>query len=110
MQRIDARTLFRWLLSLIFVGGVAACVNAPPPYEEYVLARSAIRAAQDVESSRYATGLWGKAEENFREGQRLYKENDFKEAKTRFQLAIQFAEKAENATRLKKFQSGDTVP
>lgn len=110
MPKTAARTLFRWLRSAALTSALVGCVNAPPPYEEYVLARSAIRAAQDVEASRFATGLWSKAEENFREGQLLYKDNDFAKAKSRFQQAIVFAEKAENATRLRKFQSGDVVP
>jgi hypothetical protein len=85
-------------------------VAAPPPYEEYTLARTAVRAAQDVDSSRFSAGLWNRAEENYRLGQKAYKDSDFKEAKVYFKKAINFAERAENSTRLKKFQSGDSFP
>lgn len=90
--------------------GLVGCVAAPPPYEEFTLARAAVRAAQDVDSARYATGLWHKADEAFRHGSKSFRENEFGEAKRYFEIAIEYAERAENATRLKKFQSGDTFP
>ena len=101
MRRIVAPILF---LSL------SNCVVAPPPYEEYTMARTAVRAAQDVDAARFAVGFWNKAEENYRLGQRAWKEAEFEEARTRFKRAQEFAERAENATRLKKFQSGDSFP
>ena len=86
------------------------CVAVPPPYEEFTLARSAVRAAQEVDSARFATGLWHRAEENFRNGQKAFKDSDYGPAKTYFKRAVEFAERAENATRLKKFQTGDSFP
>ena len=86
------------------------CVAAPTPYEEYNLARTAVRAAQEVDSSRYAPGLWNRADENLRAGESALKDNDFARARQHFLTATQFAEKAENATRLKKFQTGDSFP
>ena len=101
MVRIAALTLF---LSL------SSCVAVSPPYEEFTLARTAVKAAQDIDSARFATGLWHRAEENFRNGQKAFKESDYGPAKTYFKKALAFAERAENATRLKKFQSGDSFP
>ena len=97
-------------LSSAFLISAAGCVAAPPPYEEYTLARSAIRAAQDVDSARFASGLWVKAEENYRNGEKAFKDADYAEAKKFFAAAQVFAEKAENATRLKKFQTGESFP
>lgn len=74
------------------------------------MARVAVRAAQEVDSARHASGLWNRAEENFRVAQKAYNENEYAKAKKHFLAAIQFAEKAENATRLKRFQSGDSYP
>lgn len=74
------------------------------------MARAAVRAAQDADSARFATNLWNKAEENFRSGQKAYREADYETAKKHFLLAQQFAEKAENLTRIKKFQSGESFP
>lgn len=85
-------------------------IAAPPPYEEYTLARAAVRAAQEVDSPRFASRAWNKAEENYRAGEKSYKDADYDNAKKYFRQALQFAEKAENVTRLKKFQSGDSFP
>ena len=106
MRRTAARILFLSLSSSLFVG----CVAVPPPYEEYTLARSAVKAAQEVDSARFATGLWHRAEENFRNGQKAFKESDYGPARAYFKKALEFAERAENATRLKKFQTGDSFP
>lgn len=112
MRKIVARISFRLISSSALVGGgvVACVVAAPPPYEEYTLARTAVFAARDVDSAKSAPGLWNRAEENYRAAQKEFKDNDFALAKKHFQLAVQFAEKAENATKLKKFQSGDSYP
>lgn len=85
-------------------------IASPPPYEEYNLARAALRAAQESDSARFATGLWNKAEESFRSGQKAYKDADYDAAKKLFQAAQANAEKAENVTRLKKFQTGESFP
>lgn len=110
MPRIVGPTLFRSLSSLLVVAALAGCVVPPAPYEEYSLARTAIRAAQEADSARFATGLWHRAEESYRNGQKAYKDSEFAEAKKHFIQAQQFAERAENVTRLKKFQSGESFP
>ena len=92
------------------VGCLTACVASPPPYDDYNIARAAMVAARDVDSAKSAPGLWNRADESYRLGQKEFLENDFYEAKKHFQLAIHFAEKAENATKLKRFQSGDAYP
>ncbi len=101
MHKIAAPILFLCLSS---------CVVAPAPYEDYTIARSAFRAAQDVDSPRFATGLWNKAEENFRKGEKAWKDAEFEEARKYFKRSIGYSERAENATRLKKFQTGDSFP
>jgi len=86
------------------------CVIGPPPFEEYTIARSAVQAARAVDSVRFAPGLWNRADESFREGEKCYRDSEFDRARTLFQDATQYAERAENTTRLKKFQMGDGVP
>lgn len=93
---------------ILTAGATGGCAGHPP-LEEYSIARAALFAAKEVEAQRYAPGFWYKAEEHYRLGQSAYKNNDFKTAKVNFDQAKEFAEKAENATRLKKFQSGETV-
>jgi hypothetical protein len=101
----------RKIAALISFLSLSSCVvAAPPPFEDYTIARAAIRAAQDVDSARFSPGLWNKADENFRNGQKAYKESDYADAKIYFKKATDLAERAENATRLKKFQTGDSFP
>ena len=82
----------------------------PPPYEEFTIARAAIKAAQEAEGPRLAPGLWSRAEQSFHQAEREYKNDEFDVAKEHFVRATVYAERAENATRLKKFQTGDTPP
>lgn len=93
------------LTSLLVVA--SGCVSAPPPYEEFTLARAAVNAARAYEAPKHAPGYWHKAKEFYIRGERAYKESDFGVAHDNFKKARAFAEKAENATRLKKFQTGD---
>jgi hypothetical protein len=85
---------------------LAACVSKPP-YEEYSLAQTALRAAEEADSSKYSPSHWLNAESSYREGEQAYKLNEFDKARTLFIRARLSAEKAENQTRLKKFKSGD---
>ena len=98
----------RWLAALIPTCLAVGCV-APLPIEEYTLARAAVTSARESGAERLAPGLWYKAEENYRKGQKFLKDKDNETAKVNFLKAIQFAEKAENASRLKKFESGETM-
>lgn len=74
------------------------------------MARAAVQAAQNADSARFSTAMYRKAEDSFRNGQKAFKDGDHLEAKKFFQNALQAAEKAENSTKLKKFQSGDSFP
>jgi hypothetical protein len=82
-------------------------VTPPPPFEEYAVARAAVNAARDYDSAKYAKGMWNRAEEAYFKGQKSFQANDMADARKNFRLATEYAEKAENLTRLKKFQSGD---
>lgn len=97
--------VFLAVACLLTLGG---CV-APLPIEEYTIARAAVTSARDAGSERLAAGLWYKAEENYRKGQKYLSDKDNESAKISFLKAIEFAEKAENASRLKKFESGETM-
>lgn len=102
------RGIQNFLATFTFVA-VAGCA-APPPFEEYTLSRTALNAARDVEAGRYASGYWHRAEELYRRGQKQFKDNDFARAKESFVNSLEYSEKAENATRLRKFQSGEGFP
>ena len=100
--------LGRCLITLGCLLALSGCI-APQPIEEYTLARAALNSAKESGSERLAPGLWYKAEENYRKGQKYLKDRDNESAKVGFLKAIEFAEKAENASRLKKFESGETM-
>lgn len=97
-------TLCLTLLVAIVLSG-AGCAG-PKPYEDYALAYVALEAAKGAEASRYSPGNWSKAERLYREGQQAYKDNANERAKQLFRASMDYAEKAENVTRLKKFQTG----
>lgn len=89
--------------------GLYGCVSNPPPVSEYSLARSALASAKEAGAERLAPGLWYSAEEDYQKGQKAYLEKDHQAAKNSFLQSIQTAEKAENASRLKRFESGETM-
>lgn len=78
----------------------------PKPYEDYSLAYTALKSAKTSEASRYSPGYWSRAERLYREAQQAYKENSNEKAKKLFRQSVLYSEKAENVTRLKKFQTG----
>ena len=96
-------------MTVALVGGLAACVVIPLPIEEHTLARAALSSARDAGAERLAPGLWYKAEENYRRGEKFLKDKDNESAKKNFLRAIEFSEQAENSSRLKKFESGETL-
>jgi hypothetical protein len=92
--------------TLLFLCG---CTTAPPPVEDYTLARAAIDAAKAVESARYSPGYWHQAEESYRRAQTYYKDHDYDSAQSEFVKARIAAEKAENSARLIRQRNGDVL-
>lgn len=99
----------RLSVAFAFLALTSACAELPP-YEDYSLARTALQAARDTDAPKYAPGFWQQADDFYRQAEKSYKDNEFGKARVQFNKARAFAEKAENATRLKKFQSGDVTP
>ena len=91
-------------------GGLTACITPPPPYEDYTIARTALHSAQEVDSARFAAGWWDKAEDNYRKDEQAYKDNEFEQAQKYLRRTIRYSERAEDVTRKKKFESGDSFP
>lgn len=87
---------------------LTACTTTPP-IEDYSIARTALEAARDIDSARYAPAYWHRAEEAYRKGEQQFKNQDYKGAQEQFLEAKTFAEKAENAARLQRFKSGDVL-
>lgn len=98
------------LLLVIALAGVVSCITPPPPYEDFTIAKAAIRAAEEVDAVKFAPAVWAKAEESYRNAQMAYKDRDYGDAKKFFRQTVKYAEQAEEITRLKKFESGDSFP
>ncbi|MEC9283291.1 MAG: DUF4398 domain-containing protein [Bdellovibrionota bacterium] len=89
------------LLFVLFIFIATACETIPPPLESYTLARTAIVYATKVKAARYSPGNWHKAENYFRQAERMFRNKEYEKADKLFKLARDHAEKAENIARLK---------
>lgn len=98
--------VWRITFLILVAATLAACVSMPP-YQEYTIAREALRAAEEADSAKYSPAYWLNAESSYRDGERAYKLNQFDKARRLFRQARLWAERAENQTRLKKFESGE---
>lgn len=96
-------------LFLVPVCILVACASKPP-IEDYTLARSAIKAAENVQASRYSAGNWHKAQSAYQRGVRYFNKDNFDDAKKYFIKARLYAERAENRARLSRFRSGEAGP
>lgn len=87
-----------------------SCVTVTIPVNEFNLARVAVEAAREADAPRFAPGHWHKAEEAYKQAQRLYKDRHYSKAQRLFVEAKVHAERAENAARVIRFQTGETSP
>ena len=99
----------RWLVFFGICFSYCGC-STTPPVDDYSLARTAISAAKDVDSARYAPSYWHRAEDAYRKGEAHYKDQDYEEAQAEFIQAREYAERAENVTRVQKYKSGEVEP
>ncbi len=90
-------------LTLMLLSG---CVGRPPR-RDYLLADAAMVAAKSADALQYAPGLFTKAQEYYLKGQRNFSDRDYSDARNNFNLARDYAERAENYTVLKKSENGD---
>ena len=95
------------LLGFVLVA-VSAC-SSKPPLEDYNLAYIAVESARSSQSAKHAPAMWTQAERAYQEGQEFFKKDKFEEAEKAFVRARTFAERAENISRLKKFETGEGV-
>ena len=86
---------------------VGSCASVLIPVEGYSLAKAAFDAAVAAESAKYAPQLFYKAEKAYKRGEKLYKDRDYEEAKRQFVASRKMAEKAEDMSRIKQFNSGE---
>lgn len=91
---------------LLLLGG---CVTAPPPIDDYTLARAALEAARVVEAARHSPGYWHQAEDAYRRARILFQEREYEAAKKEFIRARISAERAENSARLIRHRNGEVL-
>lgn len=99
------RPVYAFLVLWVMLLGTG-CAGRPP-INEFTYARTALEAAKRAGAPRYAPGFWSRAEESYRRAKKYYADRYYDEALEEFENARIYAEKSENATRLKKFKSGD---
>lgn len=93
-----------WLVAV--AASEFGCVSSVP-VEPYVLARAAYESAHEAEAVRYAPGPWYNAEQNYREGQKAYRDRRYNDAEAFFEQARIDAEQAEVESRIARRSSGD---
>ncbi|MFN7728486.1 MAG: DUF4398 domain-containing protein [Bdellovibrio sp.] len=96
-------------LTAAFTIFLAGCVTAPPPIDDYTMARAALEAARTVEAARHSPGFYHQAEESYRKAKLLFEEREFERAKEQFVRSRLAAEKAENSARLIRMKSGEVL-
>jgi hypothetical protein len=94
----------------LFLFLFTACVNKEPSVEEWNLARSAFRAAQESEAKRYAPKYFARARVMLKKGERAFQLREYEESNDYFRKSRYYAEKAENVARVKMFKEGDMAP
>ncbi len=82
-----------------------SCSHAP--MQEYALARAALHSAKQVEAGRYDPTTFHRAEEAYRKGELYFKNEDFGDAESQFEIAKAAAEKAEDTARIQRFKTGE---
>ena len=85
----------------------SACVTTKIPSREYTLAKAAFDAAVAAEAVKFAPQFYYKAEKSYRKAELLYKDRYYDEARGEFLASQKWSEKAENAARIKQFNTGD---
>jgi len=89
------------LVTLLLVG-----CQTNRPINEYNLARTALNSAEKAKAQQNAPAYWSRAERAYLQGQKEFKEENFKAARQSFLKAKLFAERAENSSVIKTMKEG----
>jgi hypothetical protein len=85
---------------------VSACATESTNVD-YVLAREAYVAAEEVDAAKYSPAAFHRAEEAYRKGLALYKKRSYREANAEFKSAKVFSERAEDSARIARQKAGE---
>ena len=98
-----------FLFAVSWLGFILLFVSCAglPPIKEYSLAREALSHAEKHRSDKHYPGYYGKALKLYRQGESAYKDRYYGRAENRFEEALEYAERAEDLTRIKRARAGD---
>lgn len=89
------------VFSLVVVFFCLVSCAGRPPFLEYTIAQTALKAARKVNSDKNAVAYWLKARDYYRRAEKKFLNRDYISAKQLFNESIRWAEKAENLSRFK---------
>ncbi len=96
-----------WITILLLLN--LSCINKRLVHEEYNLAQIALKAADESEAKRYAPRFLSSSKKYMKWGEKAYKTKNYVKSTEYFQKCRHYSEKAENISRLKLFQQGDSL-
>ncbi len=85
---------------------IVSCAGAPPK-GSYVLAQTALTAAERSQAQKYASDYFYQAQKLFVLGEKHFKEKKFKKAESFFFRSRKHSERAEERARLKLNEKGE---
>ena len=100
--------MFPFIKKFLLLGSffLSSCAGLPPS-KDYSLARSALSIARKYGAEELASGHYRKAFDLYRKGQSFFKDRFYALAQDKFLESMEYSEKAENISRLKKYRKGD---
>ena len=78
-----------------------------PPIKEYSLAREALLQAKKSGADKHHPNYYAKALKSYRAGKASFKDRYFDRAGDHFESAVEYAERSEDLTRVKRARVGD---
>ncbi len=93
-------------LAFVLLAGLSSCISNIP-VSDYSVARAAWENAKEAGAARLAPGVWYRADQAYKKGQKLFSERDYSGARDAFEEARFYSEKAENTARLQSPDGGN---
>ena len=95
------------IITIVIFLCLISCAGTPP-FLEYSIAKTALKAARKANAEKNAGAYWIKAMNYYQKGEQSFRERDYISAGRFFDEAIKWAEKAENISRF-KMSTGEGV-
>ena len=89
-----------YLFLLLFLGSLTHCVSTHP-HKDFVVAQTALSRAKKFQADKLYPKIYAKSANFYKKAVSSYNREELEEARTYFQEAIEWAEKAELKARLR---------